>query len=122
MDYQFTATVHRSHLHVIGTGTHSADNVRRLLADTNRVIVEQHIDAVLLELRFVGPSLDLGHIYSIIADNRADAMLVKRIGYVDTNAEHLPDRTEFAELAANRLGVNARVFQSVVDAEAWLTS
>ena len=122
MDYRFTATATSTHLHVIGSGTHSADNLRRLLADTNRMMIEQRFDAVLLEMRFVGPSLDFPAIYSVIVENRADAMLLKRIAYVDTNAEHIPDRTEFAELAANRMGVNARVFRSIAGAETWLKS
>ena len=122
MEYHFTAVAARTYLHVIGSGTHSADNVRRLLADTNRALIERHFDAVLIEVRFIGPSLDFGGIYSIIVDNRADASRMKRIAYVDTNAEHLPERTEFAELAANKLGVNARVFRTVAEAEKWLSS
>lgn len=122
MDYQFTAIQTRTHLHAIGSGTHSPDNIRRLLADTNRVLLEKKLDAVLLEVRFIGPSLDFGRIYSIIVDNRADASLVRRIAYVDTNVEHLPERTEFAELAANKLGVNARVFRTVAEAEQWLST
>ena len=120
MDYQFTAIETASYLHAVGTGVHSAENVRRFLLDTNRIVSARQFDAVLLEVKFTGPSLDFGSIYSIIVDNRADASLVKRIAYVDTNAEHLPDRTEFAELAANKLGVNARVFRTVGEAEAWL--
>jgi hypothetical protein len=121
MEYHFSAVATRTHLHTIGSGTHCADNIRRLLADTNQVIIEKQLDAVLLEMRFIGPSLDFGRIYSIIVDNRADASRMKRIAYVDTNAEHLPERTEFAELAANKLGVNARVFRTVAAAEHWLT-
>ena len=120
MDYRFTAIVMPTYLHTIGSGKHSSENIRRLLTDTNRVLIENRLDSVLLEVSFAGPSLDFGGIYSIIVDNRADASLVKRIAYVDTNAEHLPERTEFAELAANKLGVNARVFRTVVEAEDWL--
>ena len=120
MDYHFTAIAKPTYLHAVGSGVHTADNIRRFLLDTNRIVCEQHFDAVLLELRFAGPSLDFGSIYSIVVENRADASLVKRIAYVDTNTEHLPDRTEFAELAANKLGVNARVFRTVAEAESWL--
>jgi hypothetical protein len=120
MEYQFNAFAKPTHLHAIGSGVHTADNIRRFLLDTNRHFRSQQFSAVLLEMRFTGPSLDFGSIYSIIVDNRADASLVKRIAYVDTNAEHLPDRTEFAELAANKLGVNARMFRTVAEAESWL--
>ena len=120
MEYQFTAIAKPNYLHAIGAGVHSAENLRRFLLDTNRHVRAQHFNAVLLEVRFTGPSLDFGSIYSIIVENRADASLIKRIAYVDTNVEHLPDRTEFAELAANKLGVNARVFRTVAEAESWL--
>jgi hypothetical protein len=122
MEYQFTAIATPAYLHVIGLGAHSTENIRRLLADTNRTLLERGLDRVLLEVRFIGPSLDFAGIYSIVVDNRADASLVKRIAYVDTNAEHLPERTEFAELAANKLGVNARVFRTVAEAERWLSA
>ena len=120
MDYQFTAVPTRTHLHTIGSGTHSPEYLRRFLTDTHRVVLEQRWDAVLLEMQFSGPSLDLGSLYSIIVEKSTDAAILRRIAYVDRNTEHLPERAEFAELAANKLGVNARVFQTVVDAERWL--
>jgi len=121
MEYHFSAVVRPTHLHVIGSGPHSDDSIRRFFADTDRARLESQCDAVLLELRFVGPSLNLGDIYSIMLDNRADAARLKRIAYVDTNTEHLPDRGEFVELAANKLGVNCRVFRAVAEAETWLS-
>jgi hypothetical protein len=120
MDYQFTAVPTRTHLHTTGSGTHSPENLRRFLTDTHRVVLEQRWDALLLEMQFSGPSLDLGSLYSIIVEKSTDAAILRRIAYVDRNTEHLPERAEFAELAANKLGVNARVFQTVVDAERWL--
>ncbi len=122
MDYQFTSITTPTHLHAIGSGTHTADHLRRFLADTHRLVVAHHYDAVLLEVRFQGRSLDFGTIYSIIVQNRNDASIVKRIAYVDTNAEHISERAEFAELAANKLGLNARVFRTVAEAERWLAN
>lgn len=60
-------------------------------------------------------------IYSVIVENLPDSSLVKRIAYVDANAEHLFERAEFAELAANKLGLRARVFRTVADADKWLS-
>jgi len=122
MDYHFTAVLTRTHLHAIGSGTHSPENLRRFLTDTHRVVLEQQCDAVLLEMNFSGPSLDLGSLYSIIVEKSADASLLMRIAYVDTSTEHLPERAEFAELAAIKLGVNARVFPTVAEAEDWLAT
>ena len=120
MDYQFTLIPTSTYLHTIGSGTHSPENLRRFLADTHRAVLARQCTAVLLEVRFSGPSLDLASLYSIINDNRIDASMMKRIAYVDTNTQHLPERAEFAELAANKLGLNARVFRNIIDAEQWL--
>jgi hypothetical protein len=120
MEYHFSAVAKRTYLHVIGSGTNSVDNLRRLFVDTDRVRREKQLDAVLVEMRFLGPSLNLGDIYSIMLDNRADASRLKRIAFADTNTEHLPERGEFIELASSKLGVNCRVFRSVAAAEEWL--
>ena len=120
MEYDFVYIERRTYLHVIGSGTHSIDNINRFFADTNRVRTEKQFDSVLIEMRFVGPSLHFGGIYSIIVDNLRDASLVKRIAYVDTVAEHLVDRTEFAALAGRKLGLRGGVFRTVDEAQAWL--
>ena len=120
VDYQFTVIPSSTHLHAIGSGTHSPENLRRFLAETYRAVLARQCTAVLLEVRFSGPSLDLANLYAIIQDNRADASTMKRIAYVDTDTQRLPERAEFVELAANRLGLNARFFRNVIDAEHWL--
>jgi len=121
VDYQFTAIASPTHLHAIGSGTHSADNLRRFLTDTHHAAVAQNARSLLLEVRFAGPSIDLASLYAIIQDKSVDAALMKRIAYVDTT-QRLPERAEFAELAANKLGVNARAFRCVADAQRWLES
>jgi hypothetical protein len=120
VDYHFSVAQAPSHLHAIGSGVHSPENLRRFLADTHREVLARRCNAVLLEVRFAGPSLGFASVYSIVVANSADAATLTRIAYVDRNTEHLPERAEFAELAANKLGVNARVFRSVADAEKWL--
>jgi hypothetical protein len=119
MDYQLTIVRTPTYLHATGTGDHTADNVRRFLADAHRAAVASNCDAMLLEMRFSGPSLALGSIYSIVAEASRDGSWFKRIAYVDANPTHSPDRAEFAEVAANKLGVNMRLFRSVTEAESW---
>ncbi|HKE95456.1 MAG TPA: hypothetical protein VKB34_14175 [Povalibacter sp.] len=119
-DYQFTAAVVGRYLHVTGAGRHTADNMRRFLADAYRAATDRGCDSVLLVLRFSGPSLDLGSIYSVVTERSMDGSRLKRIAFVDTNAEHPPERAEFAEMAANKLGVNVRLFRGVAEAERWL--
>ena len=120
MEYDFVSIVKDRYLHVIGSGAHSVEDVRRFLLDTNQARIASGLDAVLLEARFVGRSLNFGGIYSIIADNQSHSLLVRRIAYVETVAEHR--HTDFAELAAHRLGLNARMFRTIVEAEKWLSS
>lgn len=85
------------------------------------MVLAHKCEAVLLEVKFTGPSLNLSSLYSVIVQNSTDASIMKRIAYVDDNIkEHLPERAEFAELAANKLGLNARVFRTVEDAKRWL--
>jgi hypothetical protein len=122
MDYQFTAQRKDTYLHAIGSGVHSATNMRRFLADVHRLVLAEGWRAVLVEMRFEGPSLDLGSIYSILVENRERAALVDHIAYVDTNVQHLPERTEFVELAASKLGMKGRICRSVAEAEQWLRS
>ena len=119
MDYQLTIVRTPTYLHATATGDHTADNVLRFLADAHRAAVASNCDAMLLELNFSGPSLPLGSIYSIIAAASRDGSWFKRIAYVDVNPAHSPDRAEFAEVAANKLGVNVRLFRSVAEAESW---
>lgn len=121
MEYHFSAVAKPTYLHVTGSGTHSLDNIRRFFADVNVVHMESHLDALLVELRFVGPSLNIGEAYSIMVENRAIAARLTRFAYVDTNVEHLPERAEFVELAAQRMGVNVRAFRNVAAAEKWLS-
>jgi hypothetical protein len=120
MEYHFSAVAKPTHLHVIGTGTHSADNLRRLFADTERARLENQLDSVLIELRFVGPSLNVGGLYAIMIENQVDASRLRGFALVDTNTEHLPERKEFVELASHNMGINFRPFRTVADAEKWL--
>jgi hypothetical protein len=123
VDYGFRAVPTSTHLHVIGAGQNTRETARRFLADTHRSVSEHQATAVLLEMNFAGPSLDLGSLYAILFENRLEASLLRRVAYVDVSSrQHLPERAEFVELAANKLGINGRVFESVADAERWLAS
>lgn len=119
MDYHLTIVRTPKYLHATGTGDHTMENMLRFLSDAHRAAVQSNCDSMLLELSFSGPSLDLGSIYTIISRASRDGSWFKRIAYVDTNPARLPDRAEFAEMAANKLGVNVRLFGTVAEAEAW---
>jgi hypothetical protein len=120
--YEFTVMPAPTHLHIRATGDNTRESLNRFLIDAYRAAVTRNCDSVLLELNLSGESLSVGSIYSIVCERSSDALRMKRIAYIDTNSAHVPDRAEFAELAASRLGVNARLFRSVADAERWLKS
>jgi hypothetical protein len=120
MGYEFTAERAPTYLHVTGSGEHTADNLRRFMRDTYRAAIEHDCDALLMELNFTGRSLDLVSIYSVITERSAEGSRLKHIACVNRNAEHSDERADFAELAANRLGVNVRFFRSLEDARRYL--
>lgn len=119
--YRFHAEETGQYLRAIGTGNNSTANLLRFLSDAYEAVRDSGRDSVLLVLNFTGPSLSLGSIYSVVAERCEHGRELRRIAYVDANGEHMPDRAEFAELAATQLGLNVRLFWNVADAEEWLS-
>jgi hypothetical protein len=116
MNYEFTVERAPTYLHVMGCGDHTADNLRRFLIDAYRAAVEHDCDSLLMQFNFAGQSLSIGSIYSVISERSLDGSQLRHIACVDSNPEHSRERAEFAELAANRLGMSARFFPSVAQA------
>lgn len=121
MTYRVTIDQHHSYLHIIGTGPLTAENARQFLFDAYQAAVERNCSSILVEMRFHGPSLGLGSIYSVIADRSPDGAKLKKIAYVDANPNQERDAAEFAELAAQNRGVNVRLFGDATEASRWLT-
>ena len=120
MEYHFTIEQHPTHLHVTATGDTTRENVRRFLFDAYQASIAHQRQSLLLEMRFSGPSLDLGAIYSVISERSLDGATLGRIAYVNASPEHTPDVAEFAELAAQNRGVSVRLFRTVDEAKRWL--
>ncbi len=121
MTYLVTIEQHHSYLHIIGTGPLTAENARQFLTDAYQAAIERNCSSILVEMRFHGPSLGLGSIYSVIVDRSPDGSKLEKIAYVDANPNQVPDAAEFAELAAQNRGVNVRLFGDVMEASCWLT-
>ena len=85
--------------------------MQRFLRDSYQAALENDRDRLLMELNFAGPSLNLGSIYNVIAERSSDGSLLSYIACVDMNPEHSHEEAEFAELAANTMGVRVRFFQ-----------
>ena len=116
MRYEFTVEQALTYLHVKGSGDHTADNMQRFLRDAYQAALENDRDRLLMELNFAGPSLNLGSIYNVISERSSDGSLLSYIACVDMNPEHSPEQAEFAELAANTMGVRVRFFPGLAEA------
>jgi len=119
MKYDIAVERKATYLQVTGTGALNEANARRFLVEAYQAALAHKCDSLLLEMGFSG-SMDLGKIYSVIAERSTDGAMLKRIAYVDLNPDHLPEAPEFAELVALNRGVNVRLFRSLAEAERWL--
>lgn len=120
MDYRCTIERKPTYLHLTGSGRMSEENARRFLLEAYQAAVELECDSILLEMQFTG-SMHLGKVFSVITDRSSDGRLLKRIAYVDANVGLSPDTAEFATLVARNRGVRVRLFESVKEAEQWLS-
>ena len=116
MRYEFTVEQAPTYLHVKGSGDHTADNMQRFLRDAYQAALENDRDRLLMELNFAGPNLNLGSIYNVISERSSDGSLLRYIACVDMNPEHSHEQAEFAELAANTMGVRVRFFPGLAEA------
>ena len=120
MPYQFAVEEAPTYLHAVGTGDRTPENLRQFLIDSHNAAVERRKERLLLDMRFLGRSLNLGSAYTVIADRSPHGAKFERIAYVDANHERAPEDAEFAEMAAQNRGVNVRLFRTLTDARQWL--
>lgn len=119
MEYHLSLVPHPGYLHVSVTGTHSAENAARFLREVREACASQGVSAVLLEVKFSGPSLTTGSIFSVISQESAEGKLFRKVAYVDAS-DRDPAKIKFAETVALNRGVNVRLFASVEEAGRWL--
>ena len=119
MTYHLTLVPHPGYLHAAVTGDHSAENAARFLREVREACSRQGVSAVLLEVKFSGPSLATGSIFSVISQGSAEGKTLRKIAYVDVS-DRDPAKIKFAETVALNRGVNVRLFASVEEAGQWL--
>jgi len=120
-DYALTLEEAPGYLHAVASGERTAANARRFLEDSYRACVRLGHDALLLEVRFSGPSLPLGSIFAVIKDRAMDGASLRRIAYVEANLRD-GEQPKFAELVALNRGVNVRLFARLDAAREWLSA
>jgi hypothetical protein len=119
--YTLTLGQERDYLHAIVTGENSEAAVRGYMAEILRECASHDCSRLLIEERLEGPRLSAAPVFRIAADGAERAFEhFLTIAYVDTYATG--DLMRFAEDVAVNRGVRVRVFCSLSDAEAWLTS
>ncbi len=120
-DYALTLEEAPGYLHAVATGERTAANARRFLEEAYRACVGLGQDALLIEVRFSGPALPLGSIFSVIKDRATDGARLRRIAYVEAGLQD-DEQAKFAELVAMNRGVNVRLFADLDAAREWLTA
>jgi hypothetical protein len=119
MSYHLTLEEHPGYLHAAVTGTHTPENALRFLKEAREACTQRGYNAVLLELKLAGPSLDSTSIFRVIAQRSTDATGLKKIAYVDASSRD-PEKMKFAETVAINRGVNVRLFQDLAQAKEWM--
>jgi hypothetical protein len=118
--YQLTFRECPTYLHAKGEGDRTPENVMRYFKEVHEACVAYGVRDVLLEMSFTGPSLDTVSIFRIISQRSPEAVVFRRIAYVD-RTEKL-DKARFAETIAVNRNVNVRLFPDIEEAERWLSS
>ena len=121
LPYELTILEHPSYLHATVTGERTPENAARYLQEVHQACVRSGKWAVLLEMNFSGPSLDMASIFRVISRQSRDGSALRRIAYVDAAAAN-PGAPRFAETVAANRGVNVRMFADVGQAARWLSS
>ncbi|HUL55596.1 MAG TPA: hypothetical protein VLT60_01270, partial [Usitatibacter sp.] len=107
------------YLHAAASGANTAENVLRFLRESYEACVRHKATSVLLEMRFEGPALDTGSIYSVIAQRSETGKQMRKIAYVAQPGREV-SKAKFAETVAINRGVNVRLFPDVAAARKWL--
>ena len=118
MSYKLAFTQKPAYLHAVVTGTNSKENVASYLADIFAACTARQCFRVLIEERLEGPRLETMDVYDIAKGGRPGR--IEAIAYVDAHATG--DLMRFAEDVAVNRGMPVRMFPTVAEARAWLST
>jgi hypothetical protein len=117
--YQLTILERPGYLHAKVEGERTPENALRFLGEAYQACLQHGRSALLLEVRFTGPSLEIPDIFQVISQASADGAKLRRIAYVDATTSDA-GQASFAETVAVNRSVNVRLFADVSDAARWL--
>ena len=121
MAYNLTIRQESTYIHAVVTGENRRENIIRYLEELLRECAARGCTRVLIEKRLEGPRLAIADIFEIISENSKRALgMLRAIAYVDnfTTEEML----KFAETVAVNRALPLKVFRTVAEAEAWISS
>ena len=123
MSYTIETVRKPLYLHLKVTGENSLRTVRDYLAEILDICARSTCTAVLIEEQLEGARLNTLDVFNAVRSGASNAGRFPRvIAYVDVNAGSGPGLMHFAESLAQGRGINVRVFDTVPEAEDWLTS
>ena len=120
ISYQLTIVELPNYVHAKALGERTPANALRFLEEAYAACLKAGRDALLLEMRFSGPSLSTMNIYNVLSERIPDGRTLRKIAYVQAEFDNLA-MPHFAENVAINRGVNVRLFQSVDSARQWLS-
>jgi hypothetical protein len=121
MSYQLTITEKPGYLHCIVTGKNTMENVAAYFQELARECEARNCFRVLVEEHLVGRRLETWDVYRLVTEGSARNLgKFQAVAYVDVNAEG--ELMKFAETVASNRGLPMNVFETVPEAESWISS
>jgi len=121
MAYKLTISQKRGYLHAVVTGPNTRENVAGYLEEVRAECSARDCFRVLVEEHLEGPRLEAMDVFEIASEGSDRARgKIQALAYVDVNAEG--DLMHFAETVAVNRGLPVALFQTVAEAERWLSS
>jgi hypothetical protein len=121
MTYKLTIEQKATYIHAVVTGENNRENIIRYLEELLGECAARGCTRVLVEKRLEGPRLAIAEIFEIISENSRRALgMLRAIAYVDVYTTE--DMLKFAETVAVNRALPLKVFLTVAEAEAWLSS
>ncbi|HYJ90984.1 MAG TPA: hypothetical protein VEV84_06740 [Pyrinomonadaceae bacterium] len=121
MTYEVNIEPKPGYIHVTVTGDNTKENVAAYLDRILQECLARNCDKVLMEEHLVGTRLSLTDVFEVVSEGSRKALgALRALAYVDINA--VDDTMHFAETVAVNRAMPVRIFPTVEEAEAWIST